>query len=72
MRVKPLKVCAGRHSFRPGGPEFEIADAEAKALIADRAVEPVEMTGRKRGSQKEAGDGTETTDSPAKSTRRND
>lgn len=65
MQVRPLKICAGRHSFRPGGPVFEVADAEAKDLIAAGAVESVSSARRRRGNQKERADGPDTTDSPA-------
>ena len=47
MMVIPLKICAGRHNFRPGDPAMEIADAEAKQLLSDGAVAEVVPTKRK-------------------------
>lgn len=47
-KVKPLKTCCGKFHFRAGGPEFEVADADAKALAADGAVEIVKQPDPKK------------------------
>lgn len=43
MRVRPLKNCAGSLNFRSGGPAFEVEDSVAHQLIADGAVEPLDV-----------------------------
>lgn len=42
MLVKPLKFASGKFNFKPNSPEFEVSDADAKALIADGAVRSLE------------------------------